>query len=145
MTSLKSDQAKLIQRVKVNQTCPLSYLVVLVTTNDSQSFVIIPCCVISYTLFGLMCTNQILLFLPCLNRHHIPLFRGGHFGVFWGLFWHITSTFWEPFIIFCETLCRSSWCFFWGSLHNFFHIMTLLGSFRGYFRAHFGQCLSNTS
>ena len=24
----------------------------------------------------------------------------GHFRVFWGLFWHITSTFWEPFNIF---------------------------------------------
>ena len=68
MTSLKSDQANLIQRVKVNQICPLSYLVVLMTTNDSQSFVIIQCCVISYTLFGLMCTNYILLFLPCLNN-----------------------------------------------------------------------------
>ena len=34
---------------------------------------------------------------------------------------------------------------FVGQCTIFFHIMTLLGSLRGYFRAHFGQCLSNTS
>ena len=34
---------------------------------------------------------------------------------------------------------------FVGQYTIFFHIMTLLGSLRGYFRAHFGQCLSNTS
>ena len=35
--------------------------------------------------------------------HNVPLLRG-HFGVFLDLFWHITSTFWEPFKIFCEAL-----------------------------------------
>ena len=47
---------------------------------------------------------------------------GGHLRVFWGLFWHITPTFWEPCNMFCEILYRRSWCSFWGSLHYFFSI-----------------------
>ena len=48
--------------------------------------------------------------------NNVPLLKG-HFGVFLGLFWHITFTFWEPFKIFCEILYKSSLCSFWGSLH----------------------------
>ena len=35
---------------------------------------------------------------------------GGHFGVFWGLFSHIISTFWEPFNKFYAILYTCSWC-----------------------------------
>ena len=65
--------------------------------------------------------------------HHIPIFRGSFKSILETVC-HITSTFWEPFNIFCEILYRRSWCSFWGSLHYFFfHIMTLLVSVRGIF------------
>ena len=35
---------------------------------------------------------------------------GGHCGVFWGLFSHIISTFWESFNKFYATLYTRSWC-----------------------------------
>ena len=56
----------------------------------------------------------------------MSLSSGNIFGVFWGLFWHITSILWKPFNMFCEILYRRSWCSFWASLHYFFYIMTLM-------------------
>ena len=66
-----------------------------------------------------------------------PPSSGGHFRVFWGLFWHITSVFWEPFSMSCQILYRPSWWSFWASLHYFFHIMTLLGTLRWIFLGSF--------
>ena len=63
----------------------------------------------------------------------------GHFGVFWGLFWHISSNLLEPFDMFCEVLCRLFWCSFWGSLHYFFHIMTVLGALGDIFGLNLGN------
>ena len=57
ITLVKPDQANLMQRFNVNQTCPLSCLVALVTTKNSQKVVIIQCCVRLYTLFVLLCTG----------------------------------------------------------------------------------------
>ena len=74
----------------------------------------------------------------------------GHFRVFWGLFWHITSTFWEPFNMFPWNFVQTFLVFLLRvTALFFFHIMTLLGNLRvgggKYFGAHFGQCSSNTS
>ena len=74
----------------------------------------------------------------------------GHFRVFWGLFWHITSTFWEPFNMFSWNFVQAFLVFLLRvTALFFFHIMTLLGRLRvgggQYFGAHFGQCPSNTS
>ena len=74
----------------------------------------------------------------------------GHFRVFWGLFWHITSTFWEPFYMFSWNFVQTYLVFLLRvTALCFFHIMTHLWSLRvgggKYFGAHFGQCPSNTS
>ena len=93
---------------------------------------------------------QVFLVWPWLSLiisfwHHVSIFRG-HLRVFWGLFWHITSTFWEPFNMVCEILYRCSWCSFWGSLHYFFSISwPSWGALGDYFWDNFGQCLSNNS
>ena len=83
------------------------------------------------------CSGGLEITLIATNTFFKMMFpsSGGHFRLFWDIFWHITSTFWEPFNMVYEILYRRSCCFFWGSLHHFFHIMTFLGSLFGVFLA----------
>ena len=73
------------------------------------------------------CTDVLGITLIITNSKNVLEFMShssrGHFGVFWGLFWHISSNFLEPFNMFCEILCRRFWCSFWRSLHYFFHFL----------------------
>ena len=102
---------------------------------------------VQYLVMG-FCTDVLGITLIITNSKNVLEFMShssrGHFGVFWGLFWHISSNFLEPFNMFCEILCRRFWCSFWRSLHYFCHVMTVFGSLRGYLWTHFGQFLSNT-
>ena len=52
--SLNAAQASQMQSSKPIKLA----LVKFVTTSDPQSFAVVKCCVILYTLFGLMCANR---------------------------------------------------------------------------------------
>ena len=59
------------------------------------------------------CTGVLDITLIITNTFFDIMFpsSGGHFRVFWGLFWHITSTFWEPFNMFSWNFVQTFFVF----------------------------------
>ena len=105
----------------------------------------------SWYLFNILSCNFLQMFFAYLWVLLILFFdvmfpsSDDHFRVIGGLFWYITSTFWKPFNMLCEILYRCSWFSFLGHCTTFSISWRSWGAVGGYFWAHFGQCLSNTS